>query len=341
MAGRRILVTGGLGFIGAHLVNRLAAREDVAGVVVLDARLHQEGNISEALLGACRKLELHIGNVVDQNLTRRLAQDCELIYHLAAETHVQRSIHDPEAFVHANVLGTLSVLEAARASGCRLVHASTSEVYGDVRGEMIDENTRFDAYSPYAASKLAADGLVQAYVRTYGINARVLRMFNVFGPGQYFEKLIPMLICSSLCGLPMPIQGDGAGTRDWSYVGDVIARLESLLTAWLPIPICNLGSGESFSVSALVARVASLAGRADAARIAFPERSGHVARQVADVRATHRHFGPNRYSVDQGLARSFQWYSQHSDVWRANFLRVRPRILAGMGEVATSAIAAA
>lgn len=270
------MVTGGLGFIGTHLVNRLAVRDDVSKIVVVDSRAHPHGNISEHVLVQNTKIELHIRNIVDDNLVFELAKECDIIYHLAAETHVQRSIAMPHLFMNTNVMGTFAVLEAARHHGCRLVHASTSEVYGDVPDAEINESFPLSAYSPYAASKLAADSMVQSYIHTYGIDATILRLFNTYGPGQHFEKVIPMFICSALCGLPLPVQGDGSASRDWNHVEDVVTRFERLLYSRLPVAICNLASGERMAVHELADRIMRLSGGSHIRAERYAERPGHV-----------------------------------------------------------------
>lgn len=331
------MVTGGLGFIGAHLVNRLAARDDVSKIVVVDSRAHHHGNISESLLVPNPKIELHVRNIVDDGLMFELAQGCDLIYHLAAETHVQRSIADPRPFVVSNVMGTFAVLDAVRRHGCRLVHASTSEVYGDAPDARINEGYPLNAYSPYAASKLAADSMVQSYIHTYGIDATVLRLFNTYGPGQYFEKVIPMFICSALCKLPLPIQGDGSASRDWNHVEDVTARFEQLLHSRLPVAVCNLASGERMAVHELADRIMRLSGGSHVRTERYAERPGHVNHQAADARNSNQYFGSSTISLERGLENTYAWYHERIDLWRPLFLRVRSDIISEMQPFETTA----
>lgn len=340
---QKIMVTGGLGFIGVHLVNRLAARDDVSKIVVVDSRAHHHGNISEHILAQNQKIEFHIRNIVDDDLMFVLAKGCDLIYHLAAETHVQRSIATPRPFVLSNVIGTFSVLEAVRRHGCRLVHASTSEVYGDVPEARINEGYPLNAYSPYAASKLAADGMVQSYIHTYGIDAAVLRLFNTYGPGQHFEKVIPMFICSALCKLQLPIQGDGSASRDWNHVEDVSARLVQLLHSRLPVVVCNLASGERMSVNQLADRIMRLSGGSHVRTERHAKRPGHVNHQSADAGNSNQYFGNSSIRLERGLENTYEWYSERMDLWKPLFLRVRSDIISEMqaleATVGTQAVA--
>jgi dTDP-glucose 4,6-dehydratase len=325
-----VMVTGGLGFIGSHLVNRLVACNDVSRILVIDSRAHPYGNLGEYILVKNPKIELHIVDVVDENRIFELARGCDLIYHLAAETHVQRSIDAPRPFVLSNVMGTFAVLEATRRHGCRLVYASTSEVYGDVPESEITEDHPLNAYSPYAATKLAADRLVLSYIHTYGIEASILRLFNTYGPGQHFEKVIPMFLCSALCDLPFPMQGDGSATRDWSYVEDVCARLTHLIESPLPSAVCNLASGESMTVYELAERIARLAGKPHLSVTRQAERPGHVSHQTADVNKTHQHFGSTAISLEDGLAKTYAWYEDRIDLWRPMFLQFRSYLISEM-----------
>lgn len=331
------MVTGGLGFIGTHLVNRLTIRDDVSKIVVVDSRTYHHGNISEHVLVKNSKIEFHIRNIVDDSLMFELARGCDLIYHLAAETHVQRSITAPRPFVLSNVMGTFAVLEAVRQHGCRLVHASTSEVYGDVPEAGINEGYPLNAYSPYAASKLAADSMVQSYIHTYGIDATVLRLFNTYGPGQHFEKVIPMFICSALCKLPLPIQGDGSASRDWNHVEDVSARFEQLLHSRLPVAVCNLASGERMAVHELAERVMQLSGRSHVRSEQYAERPGHVNHQAADAHNSKQLFGNSTINLERGLDNTFAWYRERIDLWRPLFLRVRSDIIYEMQLLETKA----
>jgi dTDP-glucose 4,6-dehydratase len=194
-------------------------------------------------------------------------------------------------------------------------------------GTDIDENSPLQPFSPYAATKLAADHLVLSYVRTYKVKATIIRMFNAYGPGQHFEKVIPMFICSVLCGLPLPIQGNGNAVRDLTYVADVCLRLERLLGLTLPFVVCNTGSGNALSVLELAQRISNLAGISDPEIVKFPERPGHVSHQMANVGKANEYLGQAETPLDQGLGLTFDWYRHNIARWRDNFLEARTTLL--------------
>ena len=319
-----VLITGGLGFIGAHLANRLSRRDDVSRIVIVDLGLSWP--LSRNVIATSDKIEFQSFDVQDELRISECARHCSTIYHLAAESHVQNSIVDPRRFLDTNVIGTFSVLEAARKYGNRLIFASTSEVYGSVDNEQIQECHPLEPYSPYAATKLAADRLVASYTRTYDVDATIVRMFNAYGPGQYFEKLIPMFICSALCGLPFPVQGDGSAMRDWSYVDDVCSRLLFLFPS-SSLAVCNSGSGASLSVNQIAHKIAILAGIRRPEIERYPERAGHVASQNAQGFDVAGQFGSVPTPFDRGLEQTFNWYREQIGLWKELFLSSRPAII--------------
>lgn len=319
-----VLITGGLGFIGSHLANRLSERDDVSRIIIVDLGLSWA--LSRNVIARPEKIELQTFDIQDEQRIAECASRCSTIYHLAAESHVQRSIVDPRRFLDTNIIGTFSVLEAARKYGSRLIFASTSEVYGSVDNELIQESHPLEPYSPYAATKLAADRLVAAYVRAYSVDATIVRMFNVYGPGQYFEKLIPMFICSVLCGMPFPVQGDGSATRDWSYIDDVCTQLLMLFPPQ-SVKIRNLGSGITRSVNQIAYDIASLAGLSRPEWEHYPERAGHVASQSTKGAVIAAHSEPEVTSFDAGLKQTFYWYQQRISQWRELFLSTHPTIM--------------
>jgi dTDP-glucose 4,6-dehydratase len=172
--------------------------------------------------------------------------------------------------------------------------------------------------------------MVQSYIHTYGIDATILRLFNTYGPGQHFEKVIPMFICSALCGLPLPMQGDGSASRDWNHVTDVVARLELLLHMRLPVAVCNLASGERVTVRELADRIRHLSGGAHVRTEQYAERPGHVNHQAADARNSERYFGDSTISLERGIENTYAWYRDRTDLWRTLFFHVRSEIISEM-----------
>lgn len=224
-----LLVTGGAGFIGSNFIRWVMGREAEVEVVTLDALTYAGHRVSLDDLPDPSRHTFVEGDVADADLVERLLRehDVDLVVHFAAESHVDRSIHGPAAFVHANVEGTFGVLEAARRawagrSDVRLHHISTDEVYGSLGPEdpAFTETTPYDPSSPYSATKAASDHLVRAYGRTYGLPVSITNCSNNYGPYQLPEKLIPLTIRRALAGAPVPIYGDGQQVRDWLYVED-------------------------------------------------------------------------------------------------------------------------
>jgi dTDP-glucose 4,6-dehydratase len=230
---RRHFVTGGAGFIGSNLVHHLLDSDPDAEVLVYDA-LTYAGNLDN-LAAAENNRRYHFvhGDICDRELVRSSLEDFRptIVYNLAAESHVDRSIDAPGEFVRTNVTGTFEMLEGARAlasklpekarSDFRFVHVSTDEVFGSLGADgLFNEETRYAPNSPYAASKASADHLVRAYFQTYGLPAITTNCSNNYGPYQFPEKLIPLMILNALEGKPMPVYGDGKNIRDWLYVGD-------------------------------------------------------------------------------------------------------------------------
>lgn len=286
----KVLVTGGAGFIGSHFVRRLiAAGEDV---IVLD-KLTYAGNPAN-LEGV--GVELVVGDIADAPVVASAGAGCDAVVNFAAETHVDRSILGANDFVHTNVLGTHTLLEWARATGARLVHVSTDEVYGDLEGgNRSRETDPLHPSSPYSASKAAGDLLVPAYVRTYGVDASITRGANTYGPRQHPEKLIPLFVTNALDGLPLPVYGDGHQRREWLHADDHCSAIELVLGEGAAGEVYNVG-GEEFENIEVTRRIVELTG-------ADPGLIAHV-----DDRAGH----DRRYALDDTKVRGLGWQPEHS-----------------------------
>jgi dTDP-glucose 4,6-dehydratase len=314
----RLLVTGGAGFIGTNFVHYWSREHPDDEIVVLDA-LTYAGN-RENLAGA-RHLFVH-GDIRDTELVQRLLSEHALdtIVHFAAESHVDRSISGPDAFVDTNVGGTHSLLKAARAEWLdrgggrphRFHHISTDEVYGSLGPEDpgFTESTPYAPNSPYAASKAASDHLVRAYNRTFGLETTLTSCSNNYGPFQYPEKLIPLFLKNCLTGVALPIYGDGRQVRDWLHVEDHCRGIELALLRGRPGEAYNIGGGEELPNLALIdtlcatvdrafAQDASLARRFPAAPAARGEPSASLKSFVTDRLGHDR-----RYAIDHGKARA-------------------------------------
>jgi dTDP-glucose 4,6-dehydratase len=335
-----ILVTGGAGFIGSNFVlDWLAAGAEP--VLNLD-KLTYAGNVRNlAALDGDPRHRFVRGDIADQALVERLLAEHQVraIVHFAAESHVDRSIHGPSEFVDTNVVGTFRLLEAARAhwSGLpaaerdafRFLHVSTDEVFGTLAPDdpPFSETTQYRPNSPYAASKAASDHLVRGHHHTYGLPVVTTNCSNNYGPWQFPEKLIPLVIANALAGKPLPIYGDGRQIRDWLYVGDHCAAIRRALEAGRPGEVyCIGGSSEKPNIDV----VHTLCDTLDAARprtdgrsyreqITYvKDRPGHDRRYAIDARKITAELGWRpAETFASGMARTVRWYLDHQ-AWVAD-----------------------
>jgi len=320
-----ILVTGGAGFIGANFV--LSTLKDSGEPIVNLDKLTYAGNLGN--LQSLRNDSRHVfvkGDICDRELVRRLLNQYKprAIVHLAAESHVDRSIAGPAAFVETNVVGTFSLLEEARAfsKDIRFLHVSTDEVYGSLSPDdpAFSETTPYAPNSPYSASKAAADHLVRAYHHTYGMATLTTNCSNNFGPYQFPEKLIPLTIRNALAGKPLPVYGDGRNVRDWLYVLDHCEALRLVLERGRAGETYNIGGGTEEANIDLVRKLCSLLDEASprkagryAELITFvKDRPGHDRRYAIDSSKIARELGWRpRESFESGLAKTVRWYIQN------------------------------
>jgi dTDP-glucose 4,6-dehydratase len=305
----RVLVTGGCGFIGSHFVKRLAARGDE--VVVLD-KLTYSGN--RANLEGVKHSFVH-GDISDPAAVAGAGKDCEAVVNFAAETHVDRSILGARDFIRTDVVGTHVLLEWARTSGVRFVQVSTDEVYGDVPdGVTSFEEDRLRPSSPYSASKAAGDLQVFAYVRTYGVDARITRGANTYGANQHPEKLVPLFITNALDRHALPLYGDGHQRRQWLHVADHCVAVEMVLREGEAGGVYNIGGEERENID--VARLILELTEADASLLRHvDDRAGHDRRYAVDSsRIGALGWRPER-SFDEGLAETVAWYRDHRSWW--------------------------
>ena len=273
-----VLITGGAGFIGQNLVHAWRAARAEDRLVVVDAMTYAANLRSLEPLIADRSIVFVKGDIRDAALMRRLFDEHKVtrVVHLAAESHVDRSIGDPEAFLQTNVLGTFTLLKAAleawRSSGAmdraRFLHVSTDEVYGSLGAEPnppLPKSSPYRPNSPYAASKAASDHLVRSFVATYGMPALITNCSNNYGPYQHPEKLIPLMIVHALEGKPLPIYGDGSNVRDWLHVSDHCDALMGVIERGRIGETYNVGGGNERSNRDVVGLICDMLDQAFAA----------------------------------------------------------------------------
>jgi dTDP-glucose 4,6-dehydratase len=331
-----IFVTGGAGFIGSNFVLDWIAQ--VGEPVLNFDKLTYAGNLNN--LASLRGDERHVfvqGDICDRAHVQQLFEQHKprAVVHFAAESHVDRSIHGPDAFVTTNVNGTFSLLEAARAywsalpeperAAFRFLHVSTDEVYGTLgpNDPPFSETTPYAPNSPYSASKAGSDHLVRAYHHTYGMPVLTTNCSNNYGPYHFPEKLIPLMITNALAGKPLPIYGDGQQIRDWLYVGDHCAAIRRVLEAGRPGETYNVGGWNEkanlevvHTLCDILDRQAPKAGggsyREQITRVA--DRPGHDRRYAIDARKLERELGWRPVETfETGIAKTVDWYLGHQD----------------------------
>lgn len=336
---RRILVTGGAGFIGGALVRRLVGR----GHQVLNFdKLTYAGNLASLRdVEGAPNYRFERGDICDRTKVAALLAEFrpDLIMHLAAESHVDRSIDGPAAFIETNVVGTFTLLDLARdywqglegkaRDAFRFHHVSTDEVYGSLDLDGVDrftESTPYDPSSPYSASKAASDHLARAWHRTYGLPLVLSNCSNNYGPFQFPEKLIPLTILNALEGKPLPVYGRGENVRDWLFVGDHAAALERIATAGTAGETYNVGGKAERTTLSVVEAICDLLdarrpranGDSHRALIQFvADRPGHDLRYAIDCSKLERDLGWSpAENFDSGLAKTVDWYLANDWWWR-------------------------
>jgi dTDP-glucose 4,6-dehydratase len=339
----RLLITGGAGFIGSAVIRHVIER--TAHAVVNVDKLTYAGNLeSLSRVSSDPRYVFEHADVVDRHTMDRLfaAHQPDIVMHLAAESHVDRSIDGPGAFIQTNIVGTYSLLEAARVywealSGdrrerFRFHHVSTDEVYGDLGGgtsAVFTEDTPYAPSSPYAASKAASDHLVRAWQRTFGLPTMITNCSNNYGPYQFAEKLIPLTILNALCGKPLPVYGDGQQVRDWLYVEDHADALMKVITDGQVGETYNIGGHNEQKNLTVVQTVCDLLEDLAPERrsrqlsrfrdlISFvADRPGHDARYATDAGKIERTLGWRpRETFESGLRKTVRWYLDNEAWWR-------------------------
>jgi dTDP-glucose 4,6-dehydratase len=317
----KVLVTGGCGFIGSNLVHYLHRVRPDWTVIVLD-KLTYAGNLENLKEIEHRAQHVFIrGDIANRDLCEHVMRthEVEAVMHLAAESHVDRSVLGPEAFTRTNVLGTQALLDAARAAGVRrFLMVSTDEVYGSL-GPIgsFNEDSPLRPSSPYSASKTAADLLALAYETTFGLDVVVTRCSNNYGHYQFPEKLIPLMIVNALHGEPLPVYGDGTNVRDWLHVEDHCSALVMALERGKRGQIYNIGGGAERRNLDIVKGILKRVGKPECLIQFVTDRPGHDRRYAIDPSKAKRELGwePAR-SFEEGLDETVTWYLENRAWWQ-------------------------
>ncbi|GAB85643.1 dTDP-glucose 4,6-dehydratase [Gordonia rubripertincta] len=315
----RVLVTGGAGFIGANFVLRtLATRPDVT-IRVLD-KLTYAAN-PETLAPVADRVELIEGDIADAALVHRLVGEADLVVHFAAESHNDNSLADPSAFVHTNLVGTYTLLEAVRAHQVRYHHISTDEVYGDLDLDdpaRFTEATAYNPSSPYSSTKAGSDLLVRAWVRSFGVAATISNCSNNYGPYQHIEKFIPRQITNVLSGVRPKLYGDGRNVRDWIHVDDHNDAVWTIIDKGRIGETYLIGADGEVDNRTVVETILELLGRPADAFDFVTDRPGHDRRYAIDSTRLRTELGwtPNYVDFRAGLAATIDWYRDNTDWWQ-------------------------
>lgn len=313
----KLLVCGGAGFIGSAFIKNYLKNNPS----------HSITNLDNLTIGSNLENLKEIRDISNYNFIKddirnkeaiaKLAKDCDVIVNFAAESHVDRSIANPQSFIETNVLGTFSLLESTKKYEKQLIHVSTDEVYGDAHGKSsFDENSQINPSNPYAATKAAADHLVASYYRTYGINCITTRCTNNFGPNQFPEKLIPKAIIRSIKGLKVPLYGDGQQIRSWIFVYDHVQAIENLITKGIPGQVYNITAYEEITNKTIVEKILQILGKSNDSIEYVPDRPGHDKRYSIDCSKIEKEIGwKPRFTFDVALKDTVNWYLKNQDWW--------------------------
>jgi dTDP-glucose 4,6-dehydratase len=315
----RILVTGGAGFIGSNFVHHLVNNTGLR-VTVLDKLTYAASRDAIDTLPQDR-VELVVGDVSDATLVDQLFSDHDAVVHFAAESHNDNSLHDPGPFIQTNIVGTFTLLEAARRHDVRLHHVSTDEVYGDLDlddPKRFTEDTPYNPSSPYSASKAGSDHLVRAWVRSFGVRATISNCSNNYGPWQHIEKFIPRMITNLVDGVPPKVYGDGLNVRDWIHADDHSSAVLRILERGRVGETYLIGADGERSNLQVVTALLRLFGRSEDDIEFVTDRAGHDRRYAIESGKLRSELGwsPRFHDFEAGLADTVDWYQQHEDWWR-------------------------
>ena len=312
----QLLVTGGSGFIGSNFARHVLTTSDDQ-VTILDALTYAGNRANLADLEVDPRLRFVHGDICDRELVASLMPGYDAVVHFAAESHVDRSIVAPDAFVHTNCDGTNVLCDVAGRSGIqKFVHVSTDEVYGSIDTGSFTESSPLLPSSPYSASKAGSDLIALAHHHTHGLPVVITRSSNNYGPYQYPEKIIPLFITNLLEGRTVPVYGDGLNVRDWCHVEDNCAAIDLVLRRGATGEIYNIGAGHETTNLDLTHLVLAAMGKGPEAIEFVDDRLGHDRRYSLDATRVRTLGWSPRRSLEEGIAQTVDWYRSHPEWWQ-------------------------
>jgi dTDP-glucose 4,6-dehydratase len=310
----KLLVAGGAGFIGSNYVRRRLDEHPDDTVTVLDKLTYAGRRENLADLDEAR-FELIEADIADRDAARGAVEGSDAVVNFAAESHVDRSIEAPGEFITTDVYGTYVLLEAARDAGVRHLQVSTDEVYGDFEMGTATEESPLNPSSPYSASKAGGDLLVSAFARTYDAEALIIRASNNYGPRQHPEKLIPLCVLNALAGDPLPVYGDGMQVRNWLYVEDCCAAIDTVLERGQPGEVYNVGGPDELPNIEVIRRILALTDRDESLISYVKDRPGHDRRYSLSAGRLESLGWQAAVSFDEGIDRTVTWYRENAWWW--------------------------
>jgi dTDP-glucose 4,6-dehydratase len=310
----RLLIAGGAGFIGSTYVRLRLDRHPGDTVRVFD-KLTYAGRRENLEDLPAERFELVEGDIADREAARGAVEGCDAVVNFAAESHVDRSIESPGEFIQTDVYGTYVLLEAAHDAGIRHLQVSTDEVYGDLELGTATEESPLVPSSPYSASKAGGDLLVSAFARTYGAESLIVRASNNYGPRQHPEKLIPLCILNALAGDPLPVYGDGMQVRNWLYVEDCCAAIDTVLDRGEPAQVYNVGGPDELPNIEVVRRILALTNRDESLIEYVTDRPGHDRRYSLSADRLRALGWEAATGFDEGIERTVSWYRENERWW--------------------------
>jgi dTDP-glucose 4,6-dehydratase len=312
----KLLVTGGLGFIGSNFILD-ALKNTNYEILNVDAEFYGSNHYNLIEVENSSKYSFVKGDITDKKLMETLISDCDCVVNFAAESHVDRSILDPTPFLNSNILGTFTILDIIKNQKKRLVHVSTDEVYGTILEGSATEKTRFNPSSPYSATKASAELLINSYVKTYAADVVITRCTNNYGPRQFNEKLIPKTI--GLCNenKKIPVYGTGTSIRDWIHVEDHCKAIMLVLEKGITGESYNISSSNEVNNLALVKKILQFLNKSEKSIQFVEDRPGEDTRYSLDSTKIYQELGwKPKINFDEGLEKTIQWYISNKDWWK-------------------------
>ncbi len=314
--GSKILVTGGLGFIGSNFIRHILNKYKGCNIINLDKQTYAGNPENLKDIEKNKNYTFIKGDICDKSIVEKAVKNVNVIINFAAESHVDRSISDPDAFIRTDILGTYTLLEAAKKHQIKFIQVSTDEVYGSIEEGKFRETDKLNPSSPYSASKASAEMLVLSYHTTYGLPILITRSSNNFGPFHYPEKIIPLFITNLLENKKVPIYGDGLNVRDWLYVLDNCEAIDFILHNGKVGEIYNIGGDSEKTNIEITKLILNELGKDESSIEFVKDRQGHDRRYALDSTKLHKLGWKPKHKFEQALKDTINWYKKNEKWWK-------------------------